>query len=284
MSFPRSHAPQLIGQLETPAALVDLDRLAHNLDRMAAYCVLHGLALRPHVKTHKSPRIAAEQMRLGAAGLTCATPRELEVMSRPARTCLAHPPVGAPKLRRVLSLDPDTRLTVAIDSIEAVEALAEAADAAGREVGVYVEVDVGMRRVGVATPDEAIMIARRVRALPPLRYHGITFYPGHVRQHLTRQDDALAKLRDDLAHWLSALGSAGLSPAVVSGGSTPAAWRMHEVTGVTEVRPGTYVYNDRATAEVGACGWEDCALTVLATVISTAVHGQAVVDAGEQRR
>ncbi len=279
----RSSSPQLIEQLETPAALVDLDRLAHNLDRMAAYCVLHGLALRPHVKTHKSPRIAAEQMRLGAAGLTCATPRELEVMSE---TCsdllLAHPPVGAAKLRRVLSVDPDVRLTVAIDSIEAVEALAEAADAASREVDVYVEVDVGMRRVGVATPDEAIAIARRVRALPPLRFHGIAFYPGHVRQHLTRQDDALARLRDDLAHWLSALGSAGLPPAVVSGGSTPAAWRMHEVTGVTEVRPGTYVYNDRATAEVGACEWEDCALTVLATVISTAVPGQAVVDAGSK--
>ena len=283
MPILRSSSPQLIEQLETPCALVDLDRLAHNLDRMAAYCVLHGLALRPHVKTHKSPRIAAEQMRLGATGLTCATPRELEVMSE---TCtdllLAHPPVGAAKLRRVLALDHDVRLTVAIDSIEAVEPMAEAADAQGREVDVYVEVDVGMRRVGVGTPDEAVGIARRVRALPPLRYRGITFYPGHVRQHLTRQDEALARLRDDLARWLSALGSAGLPPEVVSGGSTPAAWRMHEVTGVTEVRPGTYVYNDRATAEVGACGWEDCALTVLATVISTAVPGQAVVDAGSK--
>src|SRR5688572_12410249 len=157
MSLPRSHAPQLIEQLETPCALVDLDRLAHNLDRMAAYCVLHGLALRPHVKTHKSPRIAAEQLRHGAAGLTCATPRELEVMAETSNDLLlAHPPVGAAKLHRVMSLDHDVRLTVAIDSLEAVEPLAEAADAAGREVGVYVEVDVGMRRVGVATPAEAI--------------------------------------------------------------------------------------------------------------------------------
>jgi D-serine deaminase-like pyridoxal phosphate-dependent protein len=203
-----------------------------------------------------------------------------------ADTCddllLAHPPVGAAKLRRVLSLDPNVRLTVAIDSLEAAEAMAEAADAAAREVDVYVEIDVGMRRVGVATPDEAVAIARRVSALPPLRFHGITFYPGHVRQHLSQQDEALAKLRNDLAGWLSALGDAGLSPGVVSGGSTPAAWRMHEVGSVTEVRPGTYVYNDRATAEVGACGWEDCALTVLATVISTAVPGQAVVDAGSK--
>src|SRR5687768_15157162 len=283
MSFPRSAVAQFIDHLETPCALVDLDRLAHNLERMAAYCVLHGLSLRPHVKTHKSPRIAAEQMRLGAVGLTCATPRELEVMSE---TCsdllLAHPPVGAAKLRRVMSLDRDVRLTVAIDSIDAAEPLAEAADAAGRDVDVYVEVDVGMRRVGVATPAEAVSMARRIRTLSPLSYRGIAFYPGHVRQHRLRQDEALGKLRDDLGGWLSALGDAGLAPDVVSGGSTPAAWRMHEVTGVNEVRPGTYVYNDRATVEVGACGWEDCALTVLATVISTAVPGQAVVDAGSK--
>src|SRR5687768_12961912 len=124
MPLCRTTTPQFLDLLETPCALVDLDRLAHNLDRMAAYCVLHGLALRPHVKTHKSPRIAAEQLRLGAAGLTCATPRELEVMSE---TCddllLAHPPIGAAKLRRVLSLDPDARLTVAIDSVDAAEPL-----------------------------------------------------------------------------------------------------------------------------------------------------------------
>jgi D-serine deaminase-like pyridoxal phosphate-dependent protein len=269
--------------LETPCALVDLDRLSHNLDRMAAYCVLHGLALRPHVKTHKSPRIAAEQLRRGAVGLTCATPRELEVM---AGTCsdllLAHPPVGAAKLHRVLGLKPNVRLTVALDSLDAIDALAEAADAAEREVNVLVEVDVGMRRVGVASPDEAIAIARRVRELPPLAWRGITFYPGHIRQHRLQQDEPLGRLRAELARWLGALNDAGCEPEVVSGGSTPAAWRMHEVAGVTEVRPGTYVYNDRATFEVGACGWDDCALTVLATVISTAVPGQAVVDAGSK--
>jgi len=278
-----SSAPTLIEHLETPAALVDLDRLAHNLDRMAAYCVLHGLALRPHVKTHKSPRVAAEQLRLGAAGLTCATPRELEVM---AETCddllLAHPPVGAAKLRRALSLPREVRLTVALDSVEALEALAEAAEAATRDVGVYIEVDLGMKRVGVRTPAEAVALARRVRALPPLAYRGVAFYPGHIREHLASQDASLAGLRDDIELLLQSLGDAGLSPSVVSGGSTPAAWRMHEVTGVTEVRPGTYVYNDRATEVVGACEWEDCAMTVLATVISTAIPGQAVVDAGSK--
>lgn len=282
MRASRSAAPPVaVTELETPAALVDLDRMAANLDRMAAYCALHGLALRPHVKTHKSPRIAAEQMRLGAVGLTCATPRELEVMSEVTNDLLlAYPLVGAARTRRVFALPPEVRVTVSLDSLEALEALAEAADATQREIGVYVELDVGMQRVGVTSVERAIAIARRTRAMPPLVYRGIAFYPGHIREHVSRQDALLASLRDDLARIITALGDAGLSPPVVSGGSTPTAWRMHEVTGVTEVRPGTYVYNDRATAELGACAWEDCALTVLATVVSTEVPGQAVVDAG----
>jgi D-serine deaminase-like pyridoxal phosphate-dependent protein len=278
----RATSPLLLEHIETPAALVDLDRLAHNLDRMAAYSAVHGLALRPHVKTHKSPRIAAEQKRLGAVGLTCATPRELEVMSEVSSDLLlAHPPVGA-KLQRVLNLPRSVRLSVAIDSVDALEHLAEMAEAREREVGVFVEVDVGMRRVGVRSPAEAVDLARRIVALDPLEYSGLLFYPGHIRGAQADLDEPLARLRADLAGFLQALGDAWLPPPVVSGGSTPAAWRMHEVSGVTEVRPGTYVYNDRATEAVGACSWDDCALTVLATVISTAVPGQAVVDAGSK--
>lgn len=278
-----STTPPLLSSLETPAPLVDLDRLAENLDRMAEYCALHGLALRPHVKTHKSPRIAAEQMRLGAVGLTCATPRELEVMSE---TChdllLAYPLVGAAKTRRVLALPKDVQLTVALDSLEALEALAEAAEAANRPVGIYVEVDVGMHRVGVTSVDMAVALAQRTRALSPLSFRGVAFYPGHIREPLREQGERIGALRDEVQRLVTRLGEAGVPPAVVSGGSTPAAWRMHELTGVTEVRPGTYVYNDRATAALGACAWESCAFTVLATVVSTSVHGQAVVDAGSK--
>lgn len=283
MSLRIPPVPQLIEQLETPVALVDLDRLAHNLDRMAAYTAMNGLALRPHVKTHKSARIAAEQRRLGAVGLTCATPRELEVMSGVCDDLLlAHPPVGAAKLGRVLSLPGDVHLTVAIDDLGALEPLAELAESRGREVGVLVEIDVGMKRVGVRSPAEAVGLARRIRELSPLVYRGILFYPGHAKGTQAELDGPLARLRDDLGAMIGALGDAGLAPDVVSGGSTPAAWRMHEVTGVTEVRPGTYVYNDRAVEAFGACSWDDCALTVLATVVSTAVPGQAVVDAGSK--
>jgi D-serine deaminase-like pyridoxal phosphate-dependent protein len=276
-------APALLRSLDTPAPVVDLDRLAGNLDRMAAYAALHGLSLRPHVKTHKAPRIAAEQMRLGAVGLTCATAREAEVMSDVAADILlAYPPVGAPRLARLMALPASVTLTVALDSVRAIEDLATVAAAHRREVRVYVEVDVGMRRVGVPPAGEALALANLVQRHAYLRYAGIAFYPGHIREPLAEQGASLQRLSQELDRLLGALERAGLRPPVVSGGSTPAAWRMHEVAGVTEVRPGTYVYNDRTTAAIGACGWEDCALTVLATVVSTAVPGQAVIDAGSK--
>lgn len=275
--------PRRIADLETPAPLVDLDRLAQNLDRMASYAVLHGLALRPHVKTHKSPRIAAEQMRLGAVGLTCATPREAEVMSDVAREVLvAYPIIGAPKLARLVSLPANVNLTIAVDSIAAIDQLSDAAREGGREVDVYVELDLGMHRVGVPDVEQAIALARRVREKPRLRYAGITFYPGHIRGHVDEQGEDLARLAGDIVNAIEAMDRAGVRPRVVSGGSTPAAWHMHEIAGLTEVRPGTYVYNDRGTAALGTCAWDDCAFSVLATVVSTAVPGQAVVDAGSK--
>jgi D-serine deaminase-like pyridoxal phosphate-dependent protein len=266
--------------LETPAAVVDLDRLERNIARMAAYASGHRLALRPHIKTHKSITVAAAQLAAGAAGLTCATPAEAGVMSAVSNDILLAYPLIGPKLARLTSLPLHVRLTVALDSAHAVNALASAARRADRPVRVYIELDVGMRRVGVAAWDEVIALARLVRDSRPLEYAGIAFYPGHIRDQVGSQDSKIAALRTALADALATLDSAGLSPGVVSGGSTPTMWRTHEVTGVTELRPGTYVYNDRGTSDIGACAWDDCALTVLATVVSTSVPGQAVIDAG----
>ena len=268
-------------QLETPVPVVDLDRLALNLDRMAAYASLHGLRLRPHVKTHKSPRIAAEQMRLGAVGLTCATLREAEVMSEMCNDLLlAYPPIGAARLERMVRLPRDVRITVAADDGNALQALALAARLGRRQIDVLVEADLGMHRVGVSSPEKAVALAKQISEMSALRFAGLMFYPGHIRESTDAQNAKLTQLGVDIGRYVTALAAAGLPPGVVSGGSTPAAWRMHEVPGVTEVRPGTYAYNDRTTANIGACDWDDCALTVLATVVSTAVKGQAVIDAG----
>jgi D-serine deaminase-like pyridoxal phosphate-dependent protein len=269
--------------METPVPLVDLDRLERNLDRMAGYTAEHGLALRPHTKTHKSARIAAEQIRRGAIGLTCATLLEAEVM---AEVCddllLAYPPVGAPKLQRLMSLPQEAAITVALDSAEVAGQLAGAARERGRRVGVLVELDLGMHRVGLPAVDDAVALAQRVATLAPLVYRGVAFYPGHIRDRVGRQAEDLARLSEGLRSAIEALDRAGLRPSIVSGGSTPTVWTTHQIESVTEIRPGTYAYNDRITAQLGACDWDDCALTVLATVVSTAVPGQAVIDAGSK--
>ncbi|WP_396200687.1 alanine racemase [Gemmatimonas sp.] len=268
-------------QLETPVPIVDMDRLAFNLDRMAAYATLHGLRLRPHVKTHKSPRIAAEQLRLGAIGMTCATLREAEVMAEVCDDILvAFPPVGAARLERLARLPRDVRVTIAADDAHALDALNVAARLGQRQFDVLVEADLGMHRVGVSSPERAVAIAQQIERASALNFAGLMFYPGHIREAVDEQGAALAQLGETIASYVTALDAAGLPPRIVSGGSTPAAWRMHEVPLVNEVRPGTYVYNDRTTAMMGACDWEDCALTVLATVVSVAVQGQAVIDAG----
>jgi D-serine deaminase-like pyridoxal phosphate-dependent protein len=270
-----------LAEIETPAPLVDLDRLAANIDRAAAYATAHHISLRPHVKTHKSPIVASQQLDRGAVGLTCATAREVEVMAGVTDDLLfAYPPIGAPRLHHLLSVPEHVRLTVSLDSVAAIDALADAAARARRSVRVYVEIDVGMHRVGVTSAEHAVALARRVSRRKELEYAGLAFYAGHIREPVGDQDPSLARLNADLQVILDALTAAGLAPEAVSGGSTPTLWRSHELSGVTEIRPGTYVFNDRTTAELGACALSDCALTVLATVVSTAVPGQVVVDAG----
>ncbi len=270
-----------IAELETPIPIVDLDRLDRNLDRAASYAKEHGLSLRPHIKTHKSPRIAAEQIKRGAVGVTCATPFEAEVMSQVCDDILvAYPPVGHARADRIARIDRNKKVTVALDSMEAIGEIAHAAHSLDRDVGVYIELDLGMHRVGTPRVERAIEMARMISQRPQISFEGIAFYPGHVREPVGQQEPKLDELSRAVRHALAEFDKVGLRPRVVSGGSTPTLWNTHEIEGVTEFRPGTYVYNDRTTAAIGACSWDDCALTVLATVVSTAVPGQAVVDAG----
>jgi D-serine deaminase-like pyridoxal phosphate-dependent protein len=275
------HVTTLDG-LPTPAAIVDLARLGANLDRMQAYVDAHGLGLRPHTKTHKARWLGQEQVARGAVGLTVATPVEAQQVGPAAPEVLvAYPALGA-RAGAVAAGAADRPTLVALDSVAAVEALraAVAATGAAAPVGVLVELDVGMRRCGVADGRAAVEIARACG--DDVVYRGIMFYPGHIREPVADQDAALEALAGAVEAAVRELGDAGRVPEIVSGGSTPTAFRSHEIPLQTEIRPGTYVFNDRTTAAMGACAWEDCAYTVLATVVSTAVPGQAVVDAGSK--
>jgi D-serine deaminase-like pyridoxal phosphate-dependent protein len=272
-----------ISELDTPALVVDLGIMERNLRRVADYARSHGLRLRPHTKTHKSTRIGRRQLDEGAAGLTVAKVSEAEVMlgAQPSDLLVAFPIVGRPKLERLTDVARKTNVTVALDSEAAARDLSEAAHAAQVEIGVLVEVDVGLGRVGVA-PAAALALARTILRLPGLRFEGITCYPGHVKSTDAEGLAALSAVGETLGGILRDFDAAGIAVKIVSGGSTPTLFHSHEVAGLTEIRPGTYVYNDLNTIRSGGCALEDCAASILATVVSTARPGQMIVDGGSK--
>lgn len=272
-----------LASVETPAGVVDLGRVRRNLAKVMAYVREHGLAWRPHIKTHKSLGMAKLQLHAGACGLTVATPREAEVM---AEVCddllLAYPPVGDAKLKRIMALPTRVRLSVALDSVAVLEPLARAARDRGREVDVRVEVDAGMGRVGVQGVAPVVELARRVASERGVSFGGLLFYSGHIRGDRPEDREATQRLGEHLKRIYEALDAAGLAPDVVSGGSTPTLWQSHLIPGLTEVRAGTCIYNDREQVAVGSAGPDDLAYTVLATVVSTQIDGRAAVDAGSK--
>lgn len=272
--------PQLV---ETPVGYVDLVRVRANAARVSTYAVENGIGWRPHIKTHKSRSIARMQLDAGACGLTVATLREAEVMSTLTDDILlAYPPVGAHKLRRLTRLPHTVQLKVGLDSDDVLVPLAKAFSEEGRTVGILVELDVGMGRVGVQTSSEVVALAQCAHELAGVDFRGLLFYPGHVRMSQVEQGEHLAAVSKQLGQALSALAAAGLRPAIVSGGSTPTLWRSHEIEGLTEIRSGSCIFNDREAVDVGVAGIDDVAYTVLATVVSTSVPDRAVVDAGSK--
>ncbi|MDZ7779851.1 MAG: alanine racemase [Gemmatimonadota bacterium] len=270
-------------RVETPVGYVDLVRARSNARAVADYGAEHGLAWRPHIKTHKSLELARLELDAGAHGLTVATPREAEVMaSLTDDLLLAYPPVGEEKLERVVRLALRADLKVVLDSEAVLRPLSAAAAAAGARVGVLVEVDVGLGRVGVGTAAEVLALARRAATLPGVAFRGVAFYPGHIRGPRADQGEALARVSALVTQIVETLREADLAPEIVSGGSTPTLWRSHEIAGLTEIRSGSCIFFDREGLAVGVASADDLAYTVLTTVVSTSVPGRAIVDAGSK--
>jgi len=275
--------PAKIADLDTPALLIDLDIMERNLRRMADYTAKHGLRLRPHTKTHKIPALARQQIGLGAVGLTIAKVGEAEVMleADPPDLLLAYPIVGRHKLDRLMEVAKQAPVTVSLDSLTVARELSDAAAKAQVEIGTLAEIDVGLGRVGVQ-PSDAVSLSRNIAQLPSLRFDGIAFYPGHIRSPDEEGLKALAVLSTLLSAAVHDLKQAGLTPRIVSGGSTPTMFHSHEVAEMNEIRPGTYIFNDRNTALSGSCVLGDCAVSILATVVSTAKPGQMIIDGGSK--
>jgi len=273
-----------ISELDTPALIIDLDIFERNLARVARYASEHDLRLRPHTKTHKIPAIGKLQVASGAVGLTVAKVGEAEVMltSGTPDLLIAYPVIGRSKLERLAEVARKTRVTVALDSVLAARQLSEAARQAQVSFGVLAEVDVGLGRVGVNPGEELLQLVQAIEQLPQLTFEGITFYPGHIKKLGEEGAEELKELGRTVQSMLADFHKAGIEVRIVSGGSTPTLFRSHEVSGLSEIRPGTYVYNDVNTVRSAACAWEDCAVSILTTVVSTARKGQMIIDGGSK--
>jgi D-serine deaminase-like pyridoxal phosphate-dependent protein len=273
-----------ISDIDTPAILIDLDIMEANLRRVADYARQHDLRLRPHTKTHKIPALGRRQIDHGAVGLTVAKTSEAEVMlgSGTPDLLVAYPVIGHRKLERLAEVARKTRVTVSLDSLVAARQLSDAAREAQVEFGVLAETDVGLGRVGVPPGEPLVALAKAITNLPRLDLEGIAFYPGHIKSVDEAGQAEVAKLGATVESIIRQFKAAGLSTKVVSGGSTPALYLSHLVAGLNEIRPGTYIFNDRNTVESGGCGWNDCAATILATVVSTARPGHMIIDGGSK--
>lgn len=273
-----------VHELETPAVIVDLDVMEKNLSRMVEYCRRQKIALRPHTKTHKIPELAAQQLALGAAGITVAKIGEAEVMVEAGirDILIAYPLVGAQKLARLAALTERAAMTVALDSADAAQAISQCVAAHGSEVGVLVEIDVGYKRCGISDEQELLNLARKISSLPGLDFRGLMFFPGQFVAPADERARRLTEVNDLLDRVYETFARAGVPVKTVSGGSTPSAYNAHEFHGVNEIRPGMYAFNDRNMLGVGVATESDCALSVLSTIVSTSVRGRAVIDGGSK--
>ncbi len=276
---------RFVEDLPTPCAVVDADILEHNLARMAAVARQTGVRLRPHVKTHKTVEIARRQMEAGATGLTVAKTSEAEVFADHGfgDLFIAYPVVGAAQTRRLLDLADRVRLTVGVDGIEGAAALGQAFRLAGRRARVRLEVDVGLGRTGVA-PDRAVETARRIVLVRGLELVGVFTHAGQAyrAESAGQLDEIGTREGETMVAVARGLRQAGLPGDDVSVGSTPTARSASAVPGVTECRPGNYVFHDASQVSLGSCTLADCALTVLSTVVSVPAPDRAVVDAGSK--
>lgn len=274
--------------LDTPALVVDLDALERNLDRMAESARAAGVALRPHVKTHKSVTIARMQVERGAVGVCVQTVSEAEAMVAGGigDVLVANEVVGAGKLRRLAQLARDATITVCVDDAGNLDDLGRAVRRAGSSVGVMVEMNTAEYRAGVAPGEPFLQLAQRVKAIPSLRFAGLQAYNGvaqHIRDHPSRLA-ATERNTDLVQQSVDLLARHGIRCEVVSGGGT-GTYNLEAASKVyNEIQPGTYVFMDAGyLANRDGLGGPfrdfEVSLYVLATVMSRR-PGIAIVDAG----
>jgi D-serine deaminase-like pyridoxal phosphate-dependent protein len=259
--------------LETPVPIIDIDVVERNAMRWQKRCDALGIANRPHIKTHKLVALAKYQMALGAKGITVQKLGEAEVMADAGITdmLLTFNVVGANKVARLAALAKRTTISVVADNSVMIAGLASAGKTAGRDISVLVECDTGVGRNGVQLPEAALELAQLINTTPGLSFGGLMAYAGTGQRIQT--EEFLVKARDLCT-------KAGLEVRTISSGGSPDMWKDEGLSQLTEYRAGTYIYFDRSLVARGTCGFEDSALTVLATIVSCPTSARAIIDAG----
>lgn len=267
----------MFDKIQTPAVLVDLDLAKRNIERFQAYADSHGLKVRPHIKTHKLPRIAELQLAAGAVGITCQKVSEAAAMvagsDRITDVLITYNVLGEDKLAALLELSRKVHLAVVADNATVIDGLSAAFAAAGATLNVFVECNTGADRCGVGLPEAAVELASRIAAAPRLHFAGLTTYP---------PVGGAAKVQAFMTEAKALIQAKGIAVQAVTSGGTPDLMSAHLAPVATEYRPGTYVYNDRSLVARGVPSWDDCALTVLATVVSVPAPNRAIIDAGSK--
>jgi D-serine deaminase-like pyridoxal phosphate-dependent protein len=272
--------------IPTPAVLIDRAKAFRNLDRMQEAANAEGIRLRPHTKTHKSPRVARWQMERGAVGICCAKLGEAEVFAEAGIADIRLPyPLNPSNADRVIALLDRTQLSFVVDHPVVAAQWSEVMTRAGKQVDVLVKVDVGFHRCGInphaAGADEMI---GAVAALPGLRLKGLLSHAGHTYHahsevELKGMAEAEARTMNSLADRCR---QAGIVIEEISAGATPPARFSIQQKGFTEYRPGNYVYFDRTQVALGAATLDDCALVVLAMVVSKPSADRIILDSGSK--
>lgn len=271
--------------LPTPALIVDRKRLKGNLERMAEIAKTAGVKLRPHIKTHKSPLIAHWQQQLGACGVTVATIDEAEVMAYNGITdiFMAYPMAERHRAERLARLGRLAKVSVGVDSKVGVSILAEAASKYGATLSVLIEIDTGLQRSGLASPESVLELARAISKVPDLKLRGLFTHAGHAHGEDAEGRRRIGRAEGEITAAIArSLREAGFPIQEVSTGSTPSAAMVAKIPGVTEIRPGTYVFNDGSLVASGVANWDQCALTVLATVVSKSAPDRCILDSGSK--
>jgi D-serine deaminase-like pyridoxal phosphate-dependent protein len=264
-----------VEELETPVVTILLDRLEENIRRVQRRIASHGLANRPHIKTHKITEIAKMQLAAGAVGITCQKLGEVETFVAAGLAddiLLTYNIVGPAKTDRLFALARKVRrLTVVADSGVVIRGLSEAAVRHGTDIRLLVECDTGFGRNGVQRPEDAVELARLAGRLPGLAFQGLMVFPNTAPNTGAFMQRAVELFT-----------AAGIPLPVVSGGGTPALRVLGDFPMMTEHRAGTYVYNDVMMVQSGVADWNDCAMHIRATVVSRPTADRAVIDSGSK--